>query len=232
MKKLYFFLGTLIASIFFFSCSNFDKRASLSFVIPANFSRTITNGDADNFWKLKVSLSGEINQNKEMTFSENDFEKEVVFENLEVGKNVTIDVSIFNGEKRFYKTESPQSIKLVSGDNFVNIKLIRETSSAQINVSDKIPLIINNQTSEKIIIPCTTESKFVLDTTEKFESYQWYLNGELLECSEKEFSLIPAENEYIEPDNSNILRCVFSDGTKIYFSETEFTVEIQDNVLN
>lgn len=125
MKKLYFFLGTLIASIFFFSCSNFDKQASLSFVIPTNFSRAITDGEADK-WKVKVSLIGEINQNKEISFSENDFEKEVVFENLEVGKTVTVDVNIFNGETRCYKTENPKSIKLVNGDNFVNIKLIPE----------------------------------------------------------------------------------------------------------
>lgn len=227
-----FFLLTFIVSFFFFSCSNSEQHARLSFIIPTNFSRTITNGESDDLWKLRISLSGEINQNKEIYFSLKEPPKQVVFENLEVGKNITVDVGIFNGEDRLYIAEEAQSITLVSGDNFVNITLIRGTSSAQINVSDKIPLIINNQTSEKIIIPCTTESKFVLDTTEKFESYQWYLNGELLECSEKEFSFIPAENEYIEPDNSNILRCVFSDGTKIYFSETEFTVEIQDNVLN
>ncbi len=227
-----FFLLTFIVSVFFFSCSNSEQHASLSFIIPTNFSRTITNGESDDLWKLRISLSGEINQNKEIYFSLKEPPKQVVFENLEVGKNITVDVGIFNGEDRLYIAEEAQSITLVSGDNFVNITLIRGTSSAQINVSDKIPLIINNQTSEKIIIPCKTESNVVLDTTEKFESYQWYLNGELLECSEKEFSFIPAENEYIESDNSNILRCVFSDGTKIYFSETEFTVEIQDNVLN
>lgn len=225
-----FFLLTFIVSVFFFSCSNFEQHASLSFIIPTNFSRTITNGESDDLWKLRISLSGEINQNKEIYFSLKEPPKQVVFENLEVGKNITVDVGIFNGEDRLYIAEEAQSITLVSGDNFVNITLIRGTASAQINVSDKIPLIIKD--SKDGIVPCKTESKFVLDTTEKFESYQWYLNGELLECSEKEFSFIPAENEYIEPDNSNILRCVFSDGTKIYFSETEFTVEIQDNVLN
>lgn len=229
MKKLYFFLGTLIASIFFFSCSNFDKQASLSFVIPTNFSRAITDGEADK-WKVKVSLIGEINQNKEISFSENDFEKEVVFENLEVGKTVTVDVNIFNDEKCFYKTEKPQSITLESGDNFVDIKLIRETSSAKIDVSDAIQLIFNNknnQTSTEILIPYTIESKVVLNTADMFESYQWYLNGQLMECSEKEFNFIPAENDYIEIDNSNTLRCVFTDETDIYFSETEFKVEIQ-----
>ncbi len=225
-----FFILTFIASVFFFSCSNSEQHASLFFIIPANFSRTITNGESDDLWKLRISLSGEINQNKEIHFSLKEPFEQVVFENLEVGKTVTVDVGILDGEKCFYKTENPQSITLESGDNFVNIKLIRETSSAKIDVSDAIQLIFNNknnQTSTEILIPYTIESKVVLNTADMFESYQWYLNGQLMECSEKEFNFIPAENDYIEIDNSNTLRCVFTDETDIYFSETEFKVEIQ-----
>lgn len=230
VKKVKIFSLSLFVFIFFFSCSKSLEVTSLSFNIPSNFSRAIADDDS-NDWTLKIILSGDISLEKEVSISLNDSQKEIVFENLEVDKQITIDAKIFKGKELFYKAEKTQSITLTSGDNFVNINFIRETSSIGINIPSKFPLIIEGfeNLQDEITIPYMKEYKISLNAENDFNSYKWYLNGkELEEFNEKEINFVPAENDYVEPEKTNVLVCVFSDENGDYFSEIKFNLNVEN----
>lgn len=230
VKKVKIFSLSLFVFIFFFSCSKSLEVTNLSFNIPSNFSRAIANDDSDD-WTLKIILSGDISLEKEVSISLNDSQKEIVFENLEVDKQITIDAKIFKGKELFYKAEKTQSITLTSGDNFVNINFIRETSSVGINLSSKIPLIIEGfgDVQDEITIPYMKECKISLNTEKDFTSYKWYLNdGELEKFTEKEINFVPAENDFVKTEKTNVLVCVFSDENGDYFSEIKFNLNVEN----
>lgn len=230
VKKVKIFSLLLFVFIFFFSCSKSVEVTNLSFNIPSNFSRAIVDDDSDD-WTLKIILSGDISLEKEVSISLDDSPKEIVFENLEVDKQITIDAKIFKGEELFYKAEKTQSITLSSGDNFVNIHFIRETSSIDIDISSEIPLIIEGfeNINDEITIPYMKECKISLNTEKDFDSYKWTLNGnELDEFTEKEINFMPAENDYVEPEKTNVLVCVFSDENGNYFSEIKFNLNVEN----
>lgn len=227
VKKVKIFSLSLFVFIFFFSCSKSVEVTNLSFNIPSNFSRAVVDDDSDD-WTLKIILSGDISLEKEVSISLNDSQKEIVFENLEVDKQITIDAKIFKGKELFYKAEKTQSITLTSGDNFVNINFIRETSSISINFSSEIPLVIEGfeNAKDEITIPYMKECKISLKTEKGFTSYKWYLNGEELDFSEKEINFVPAENDFVKTEETNDLVCVFSDENGDYFSEIKFKFDI------
>lgn len=231
VKKVKIFSLSLFVFIFFFSCSKSLEVTNLSFNISSNFSRAIADDDSDD-WTLKIILSGDISLEKEVPISLNDSQKEIVFENLEVDKQITIDAKIFKGKELFYKAEKTQSITLTSGDNFVNINFIQETSSIDINFPSEIPLVIEGfeKAQDEISIPYMEEYKISLKTEKDFTSYKWYLNGEELDFSEKEINFVPAENDYvkIETDNINVLVCVFIDENGDYFSEIKFNLNVEN----
>lgn len=227
VKKVKIFSLSLFVFIFFFSCSKSLEVTNLSFNIPSNFSREIADDDSDD-WILKIILSGDISLEKEVSISLNDSQNEIVFENLEVDKQIIIDAKIFKGKELFYKAEKTQSITLTSGDNFVNINFIRETSSVGMNISSKIPLIIEgfDNAQDEITIPYMKECKISLDTEKDFTSYKWYLNGKELDFSGKEINFEPAKNDDIKPEKTNVLVCVFSDENGDYFSEIKFKLNV------
>lgn len=229
VKKVKIFSLSLFVFIFFFSCSKSLEVTNLSFNIPSNFSRAIVDDDS-NDWTLKIILTGDISLEKEVSISLNDSQKEIVFENLEVDKQITIDAKIFKGKELFCKAEKTQSIILTSGDNFVNINFIRETSSIGINIPSKFPLVIEGfeNLQDEITIPYMKECKISLNTEINFTSYKWYLNDEALDFSEKEINFVPAENDYVEPEKTNVLVCVFSDENGDYFSEIKFNLNVEN----
>lgn len=229
VKKAKIFSLSLFVFIFFLSCSKSLEVTNLSFNIPSNFSRAIADDDSDD-WTLKIILSGDISLEKEVSISLDDSQKEIVFENLEVDKQITIDAKIFKGKELFYKAEKTQSITLTSGDNFVNINFIRETSSIGIDLSSKIPLIIEGfeKSQDEITIPYMKECKISLKTEKDFTSYKWYLNKKELDVSEKEINFVPAENDFVKPEKTNVLVCVFSDENGDYFSEIKFNLNVEN----
>lgn len=229
VKKVKIFSLLLFVFIFFFSCSKSVEVTNLSFNIPSNFSRAIVDDDSDD-WTLKIILSGDISLEKEVSISLDDSPKEIVFENLEVDKQITIDAKIFKGKELFYKAEKTQSITLSSGDNFVNIHFIRETSSIGIDISSEIPLIIEGfeNTQGEITIPYMKECKISLNTEKDFDSYKWTLNGKELDFSEKEISFVPAENDDVKPEKINVLVCVFRDENGDYSSEIKFNLNVEN----
>lgn len=230
VKKAKIFSLSLFVFIFFFSCSKSLEVTSLSFNIPSNFSRAIADDDS-NDWTLKIILTGDVSLEKDVSISLNDSQKEIVFENLEVDKQITIDAKIFKGKELLYKAEKTQSITLTSGDNFVNINFIRETSSIGINISSKFPLSIEGfeNTQDEITIPYMEECKISLKAEKDFTSYKWTLNGEeLKEFNGKEINFVPAQNDYVKPEKTNDLVCVFSDKNGDYFSEIKFNLDIKN----
>lgn len=231
VKKAKIFSLSLFVFIFFFSCSKSLEVTNLSFNIPSNFSRAIVDDDSDD-WTLKIILSGDISLEKDVSISLNDSQNEIVFENLEVDKQITIDAKIFKGKELFYTAEKNQTITLTSGDNFVNINFIRETSSIGINISSEIQLIIEGfeNSQDEITIPYNTkECKISLNAEKDFNSYKWYLNDkELEDFTEKEINFVPAENDYVKPGKTNVLVCIFSDENGDYFSEIKFNLNVEN----
>lgn len=227
--------------IFFtLSCStNTQEQSSLNFSISKNLIRTITNETSEDL-SLKISISGDTVIEKSFsiqTASISSGTQSFTIENLNAGQTVLVDVSIFCGTIQYYKTKESKTVTLVEGKNSVDIVLTSVLENPDISITDKLNFSISavdeNKTSYYYLpsssdipkIPYLIKTTFSLNSDTTFLSYDWYLNGEKLECTENNISLTLSKNDYVNVDGINSIVCFFSDENSSYETEFKFTIK-------
>ena len=199
MFKKFLWLAALILPAFFISCSGSFKDSAVNFSLSKSAVRAITN-EASGEWTLKISLSGDVNQEESFIIEESALEngQSFLIENLPTNAKVLVGVSVWRSEIQYYSEKEQPSVVLQGGENTVDVVLERNLTSASISSSKASELVIGAVDSEFKLyaytsvlqeIPSLPYSKQLTFTlvdgssgeNYTYDSYEWYLNGEKLE---------------------------------------------------
>ncbi len=249
-KKILKFAG-LILPAFFISCSNSLDDSSVSFSLSNSAVRSITSESSGN-WNLKISLSGDINQEKSFSIEKDALEngQSFLIEGLESSSTVNVDVSVWCSEVQYYEAKEKKSVVLQNKENSVDVVLERNISSASVSAKKASDTLIGAVDSDGKIytyistlqelpaLPYTTQIAFTLADGSSsgnyaYNSYEWYLNGEKLENdlsigqilikNSATFELAKTDSVVLSTDEqTNVNSLVCIFGTESEYSSAEF----------
>lgn len=256
MIKRIQFLFLILSTFAFFSCSNqVEKSASINFSLSKNDIQKITSARAatdnsssetasENEWELKISLSGGYSDEKIyliQEISENSSQEPQIFilDDLQAGKTVEVDVSIYCEGVQYFKAKETKSVTLVEGENSVEVVLERVRTNSEFSIADsgKLAILASiyttlSETELPIIISYTKEITYGLAYKISDGEYrnisipvcEWFLNGNKLDETESSIKLTLAESDYVYPHGTNILTCNFTSDGNVFSTELKFTI--------
>lgn len=235
--------GVLILA-FFFSCKNqIEQSSSVTFSLPGNAARAIT-AEADGNWILKISLSGGCEMEKTFEIQEDSVFKDLSFsfDDLPVGETVTVDVNIYCGNVRHYRTAKNKTLTLENGENTVDIVLVRDVSDGTITAesfAEKVSITAkysadastayeNTSFAPTSKIPYNNDTlTFSLSGLDDYnlgdDDFAWYLNGDTTLEGGSEISFIPYEQSGLNIDDSNTIVCYVTINETTYATSMNFT---------
>lgn len=244
IKRIFSCIAATLFCALLFSCAA-SETSSVSFSVPADFSRSIRKGGAGE-WTLEVELSGDLNLSRpfEITEPENDSSEPAVFviEDLKSGSKLEVNVKILNGKLAKYKNIQPYYVELEPGANSLDVELERIKKDAEIaGIEAKYFSICvkNGSVSDGNVPELTYENKIVefsLLCEKEFDfdsySYSWYMNGEeVVSAKDKpSFELNLMQNDDVvltEKDGeqkNNSLTCFISSGEELIGIEYIFVL--------
>lgn len=237
MIKRIQFLFLILSTFAFFSCSNqVEKSASVNFSLSKNAARAIT-GEADGDWSLTISLSGgysdeKIYQIREVSENSSQDAQLFILGDLPTGETVNVDVNIYNGEVRYFKSKETKSVTLAEGENSVDVVLERVRVNPEISIAGSGELAISASSSkisseaEFPIIDYASEITYELKYKENSISIspcEWFLNGNKLDRTESSIKLTLAKSDYVNLSGTNTLTCNFTSGGNVFSVEFKFT---------
>lgn len=239
-QQIKFLSASVLVFILLFSCSNqIEKSSSITFSLSKNTVRAITD-EASGNWSLKITLSGNYKKEKSFEIQQDSLFNGKTFsiDDLTAGETVTVDVNVYCGDVRYYKTKETKSLTLVEGKNSIDIVLKSALGNSDFSVIDSSDFLISatdedkntynySSSSEIPEIPYLKETTFSLNSDTTFLSYTWYLNGEELNSTESSVSFVLAKNDNVSVDGTNSLVCFFSDGSKTYATEFKFIIKTE-----
>lgn len=234
MIKRIQFLFLILSAFAFFSCSNLkEESSSVSFSLSQNSARAITS-ESSGDWSLKISLSGGINKEEKFPIQKSSTADAQSFtvENLSPGETVTVDVSIYCGEIRYYKAKETKSVTLESGGNNIDIVLMRDTADETITAesfAEKVSVTAAYSGDSSTYktggeIPYTNSNlTFSLSgLDDESATYAWYLNeNELSSTSTASFN--PYTESNISISGTNTVSCSVTISGTTYVAEMKFT---------
>lgn len=244
IKRIFSCIAATLFCALLFSCAA-SETSSVSFSVPADFSRSIRKGGAGE-WTLEVELSGDLNLSRqfEITEPKNDSAEPAVFtiEDLKSGSKLEVNAKILNGKLAKYKNIQPYYVELEPGANSLDVELERIKKDAEIaGIEAKYFSICvkNGSVSDGNVPELTYENEiieFSLLCEKEFDfdsySYSWYMNGEeIVPAKDKlSFELNLMQNDDVvltekdgEPKN-NSLTCFISSGEELIGIEYIFVL--------
>lgn len=244
IKRIFSCIAATLFCALLFSCAA-SETSSVSFSVPADFSRSIRKGGAGE-WTLEVELSGDLNLSRpfEITEPKNDSSEPAVFviEDLKSGSKLEVNVKILNGKLAKYKNIQPYYVELEPGANSLDVELERIKKDAEIagiEAKNFSICVKNGSVSDGNVPELTYENKIVefsLLCEKEFDfdsySYSWYMNGEeVVSAKDKpSFELNLMQNDDVvltekgEEQKNNSLTCFISSGEELIGIEYIFVL--------
>lgn len=244
IKRIFSCIAATLFCALLFSCAA-SETSSVSFSVPADFSRSIRKGGAGE-WTLEVELSGDLNLSRpfEITEPKNDSSEPAVFviEDLKSGSKLEVNVKILNGKLAKYKNIQPYYVELEPGANSLDVELERIKKDAEIagiEAKNFSICVKNGSVSDGNVPELTYENKmieFSLLCEKEFDfnsySYSWYMNGEEIVSAKDtpSFELNLMQNDDVVltekggEQKNNSLTCFISSGEELIGIEYIFVL--------
>ncbi len=231
-KRFSFLCSVFLFSFFIFSCAEV-RTSYVSVKIPESIARAVTEeSSSDTDFSIVIKISGDYSLEKSFKITKSDIASQNVctIEDLPVGAQISLEVSLLYGSVAYYKTNTVTNLTLGAGENSANVELVRLTGSASVNIGE-FDIVARYSSggaiTENSSISFNKEVEFDTFTNLSATTYIWSLNGtEISEQTDSSFRCTFSKLDAALLGEENIITCTVINGeglTKI--SEFRFTLE-------